>query len=393
MGEWQAVGGCETGWAVPDDENEVVWSGCYEGILDRHDLNTRTSRRVSVWPENPEGWPAGDLRYRFQWTFPIHLSPHDSETVYVGSQHVHRTTDGGQSWDVISPDLSTGLDSLQRTTGGLTPDDASPTYAAVIFALAESPSEAGTIYAGTNDGRLHRTRDGGQSWTDLSDRIPGLPPLSTVSSIEPSPHAPGTVYLAVDAHQIGDFRPLLWVTRDHGDSWSPIVDGIPDGPLSYTHVVREDPVRPGLLYAGTENGLYLSEDQGGTWTRFPGNLPPAPVHWIEVQRRFNDLVVATYGRGFWIADDITPLQRTDLADREGPVLFPPRPAYRWVPRESPFRQPEDPAAGENGPLGATLTYRLPSGASEVTLEIVGADGTRVAILPSPPRSAGVHRVG
>jgi len=196
----------------------------------------------------------------------------------------------------------------------------------------------------------------------------------------------------VDAHQLGDFRPLLWVTRDGGDTWQSIVEGIPDGPLAYTHVLAEDPVRPGLLYVGTENGLYLSDDDGEVWRRFPGNLPPAPVHWVEVQPRFNDLVVATYGRGFWIADDITPLQRTDLADRPGPILFPPRPAYRWVPRESPFSQPGDPAAGQNGPLGATLTYRLPTSASEVRLEIVGQDGNQVAVIGNTPRGAGVHRV-
>jgi photosystem II stability/assembly factor-like uncharacterized protein len=392
VGEWRSVGGCESGWAVPDTVNQVVWSGCYEGILDRHDLSTRTSRRVSVWPDNPEGWPAAPLRYRFQWTFPIHLSPHDPGTVYVGSQHVHRSTDGGQSWQVISPDLSTGLDSLQRKTGGLTPDDASPTYAAVIFALAESSLEPGLLWAGTNDGRLHLTRDGGATWTDVSARLPGLPPLSTISSVEPSRHVPGTAYVAVDAHQLGDFRPHLWVTRDYGESWTRIVNGIPGGPLSFTHVLREDPVRPGLLYAGTENGLYVSLDDGTSWAPFQGNLPPAPVHWIDVQPRFGDLVVATYGRGFWIADDITPLQRLEAVDREGPVLFPPRPAIRWVPTESPFSQPGDPAAGENGPAGATLTYRLPREADDVSIEIVDDRGRVVTRMESLPGAPGIHRV-
>jgi hypothetical protein len=392
VGEWRSVGGCESGWAVPDTVSQVVWSGCYEGILDRHDLATRTSRRVSVWPENPEGWPAEPLRYRFQWTFPIHLSPHDPGTVYVGSQHVHRSRDGGQSWEVISPDLSTGLDSLQRKTGGLTPDDASPTYAAVVFAIAESPLEPGLIWAGTNDGRLHLTRDGGRSWTDVSDRLPGLPPLGTVSSVEPSRHAPGTAYVAVDAHQLGDFRPHLWVTDDYGASWRRIVEGIPQGPLSFTHVLREDPVRPGLLYAGTENGLWVSLDDGGSWSSFQGNLPPAPVHWLEVQPRFNDLVVATYGRGFWIADDITPLQRVEAADRTGPVLFPPRPAWRWVPTESPFSQPDDPAAGDSGPGGALLTFRLPTAAEAVAIEILDEEGTLVTRLSGLPTAAGTHRV-
>ena len=392
VGEWRSVGGCESGWAVPDTVNDVVWSGCYEGILDRHDLATRTSRTVSVWPDNPEGWPAAPLRYRFQWTFPIHLSPHDPGTVYVGSQYVHRSRNGGQSWEVISPDLSTGLDSLLQKTGGLTPDDASPTYAAVLFAIAESPLEPGVIWAGTNDGRLHVTRDDGRNWTDVSDRLPGLPPLSTISSVEPSRHAPGTAYVAVDAHQLGDFRPHLWVTNDHGRSWRRIVDGIPEGPLSFTHVLREDPVRPGLLYAGTENGLWVSLDDGDGWLPFQGNLPPAPVHWLEIQPRFNDLVVATYGRGFWIADDVTPLQRLEAADRDGPVLFPPRAAWRWVSTESPFSQPGDPAAGDNGPSGALITYRLPAAADDVVVEILDQHGGLVARMPDLPGGTGTHRV-
>ncbi|NNK63173.1 MAG: sialidase, partial [Gemmatimonadetes bacterium] len=221
IGAWRSVGGCESGWSVPDTvSNDVVWSGCYEGILDRHTMSNAHSRTVSVWPDNPEGWPADELRYRFQWTFPIAVSPHDPETVYTGSQYVHRTRDGGANWEVISPDLSTGLDSILQKTGGLTPDDASPTYAGVLFALVESPLAPGELWAGTNDGLLHLSRDGGRSWTDLSARLPGLPALSTISSIEPSRHVAGTAYVAVDGHQIGDFRPLLWKTTDWGESWT-----------------------------------------------------------------------------------------------------------------------------------------------------------------------------
>lgn len=393
IGEWRSVGGCESGWAIPDTvSNDVVWSGCYEGILDRHSRSTGHSRTVSVWPDNPEGWPAGELRYRFQWTFPISISPHDPQTVYAGSQHLHRTRDGGQSWQVISPDLSTGLDSLLVKSGGLTPDDASPTYAAVLFAVAESPLTPGEIWAGTNDGKLHVTRDAGASWNDLSDAVPGLPPLSTISSIEPSRHVAGTAYLAVDAHQIGDFRPLLWKTTDWGASWTPITNGIPEGPLSYTHVLREDPQRPGLLYAGTENGLYGSFDDGATWMSLRSNLPPAPVHWLTVQTHFNDLVVATYGRGFWIADDITPLQQLTPEIAAAPShLFAPRPAYRFLRKESAFTQPGDPAAGDNPPSGASLSYWLGPDARSVSIEILDGSGEVVAEVNGGRRVAGLNR--
>ncbi len=393
IGEWRSVGGCESGWAVPDTvSNDVVWSGCYEGILDRHRISTGHSRTVTVWPDNPEGWPAGELRYRFQWTFPTAISPHDPNTVYTGSQHLHRTTDGGQSWQVISPDLSTGTDSLLQKTGGLTPDDASPTYAAVLFAIAESPLAPGEIWAGTNDGKLHVTRDGGATWTDLSANVPGLPRFSTISSIEPSRHVPGTAYLAVDAHQLGDFRPLLWKTDDHGATWTPIVDGIAPGPLSFTHVLREDPRRPGLLYAGTENGLFVSFDDGASWGPLQTNLPPAPVHWLTIQTHFNDLVVATYGRGFWIADDVTPLQQlTPEIVASDVTLFAPRPAYRFLRRESAFTQPGDPAAGDNPPSGASLSYWLGPDARDVRLEIVDAGGQVVARVNTPGPRAGLNR--
>lgn len=192
IGAWHSVGGCESGYSVPDPvDDNIVWSGCYEGILERYDRRTGHARNVSVWPDNPESWPAGSLRHRFQWTFPIAVSPHDHSKVYVGSQHVHQTTDGGHSWTVISPDLTTNDKTKQEKTGGLTPDDAGPTYAAVLFAIAESPVEAGVIWAGSNDGLVQITRDGGQTWTDVTSNIPDLPPWGTVSNIEPSRYEAG----------------------------------------------------------------------------------------------------------------------------------------------------------------------------------------------------------
>ena len=383
IGMFQTVGGCESGFAVPDPEDPgVVWSGCYEGILDRHDMKTGHSRTVSVWPDNPEGWPAGELRYRFQWTFPVHISPHDHNTVYAGSQHVHRTTNGGQSWDVISPDLTTNDKTKQEKTGGLTPDDASPTYAAVLFAIAESPLQAGLIWAGSNDGLVHVTRDGGDNWENVTANLPDLPEWGTISNIEPSPHDAGTAYLSVDFHQIGGNEPYIYKTSDYGASWEMIADGIPSSTHSYVHVVREDPTRPGLLYAGTENAIYVSLDDGVSWSPLQTNLPHAPVHWLEIQPDFNDLVVATYGRGFWILDDITPIQQLDTDVVATDLhLFTPRPAYRFLSRASAQSASGDEAAGTNPDYGASVhLYGGPDASGSAQIEVLDASGATVRTL-------------
>ena len=246
-GLWHPVGGFESGVAVPDPvDNNIVWSGNYDGMLDRFDLRTKQSRAVTVWPESLEGWEPAAVKYRFQWTFPICISPHDHNRVYVGSQFVHMTTNGGQSWEIISPDLSTNDKTKQQRTGGITPDDASPLYGCTLFAIAESPLENGQIWAGTNDGLLHVTRDRGKTWTNVTKNIPGLPEWGTISNIEPSRHSAGTVYITVDLHQVNDRDPYVYKTTDYGKTWKNISAGIPKTPLSYAHCVREDPTRPGL---------------------------------------------------------------------------------------------------------------------------------------------------
>jgi len=395
IGEWHSVGGCESGFAIPDPvDNNIVWSGCYEGILDRYDLRTGQARTVSVWPDNPEGWPAADLRYRFQWTFPIAISPHDHNRVYVGSQHVHQTTDGGHSWTVISPDLTTNDKSLQQKTGGLTPDDASPTYAAVLFAISESPVEEGLIWTGSNDGLVQITRDGGESWTNVTENIPDLPPLGTVSNIEPSRYEAGTAYLSVDFHQVNNTDPYAYKTTDYGQTWSFIGGDIPKSIFSYVHVIREDPVRPGLLYLGTENSLFVSFNDGEAWVPLQTNLPHAPVHWLTIQEHFNDLVVATYGRGFWILDDITPLQQlSDEVLSSTGHLFEPRPAYRFRGKEGRVSQPEDPGAGQNPESGASIHYYLGEDiAGDVSLEILDGSGEVVNRVDGVSDVPGLHRV-
>ena len=397
IGMMHSIGGCESGFAVPDPvDSHIVWSGCYDSILERYDRRTGHSRNVSVWPDNPEGWPAADVKFRFQWTFPIAISPHDHERVYVGSQHVHRTTDGGDSWTVISPDLTTDDESRQRKTGGLTPDDTSPTYAAVLFAIAESPLEAGVIWAGSNDGLVHVTRDAGETWANVTGAIPDLPPWGTVSNIEPSGHAASTAYISVDLHQVNDTAPYVYKTTDYGATWRSLGADLPRSVFSYVHVVREDPVRAGLLYVGTENGVYVSLDDGAHWASLQTNLPHAPVHWLSIQPHFNDLVVATYGRGFWILDDITPLQQLDDDTLSAEVhLFAPRPAYRFRLKEAPMSQPEDSGAGTNPPYGASLHYALDSEraeAGDVRVEVLDRDGSVIRTLDDPPANAGINRV-
>jgi len=394
IGAWRTVGGCESGFAVPDTvTNDVVWSGCYEGILDRHEISTGITRTVSVWPDNPEGWAAEDVRYRFQWTFPVHISPHDNETVYAGSQHVHRTTDEGHTWEVISPDLTRNDPTKMQKTGGLTTEDVSPTYASVLFAIAESPIESGLIWTGSNDGLVQLTRDNGQSWEDVTPNIPDLPEWGTVSNVEPSRFDAGTAYITVDFHQLGNTDPYVYKTEDYGQSWRSLSVGIPRSVFSYAHVVREDPTRPGLLYLGTENSVFLSYDDGSSWLPLQGDLPHAPAYWLTVQGHFNDLVIGTYGRGFWILDDITALQQmTDAVVASDVHLFEPRPAYRFLGREGVIGQPGDPAAGQNPQGGASLNFYVGDGVSgSASVTFTTMDGEHVRAI-STQANPGLNRV-
>ena len=359
--QWTTTAGCETGWATPDPvDPNVVWGGCYAGVVERWDARTGMSRSVSPWPERTMGANAGQIKLRMNWTFPIAISPHDHDTVYVGSQYVHRTKDGGAHWETISPDLTTNDPSMMGDSGGLTVDNLSVEYAGVVYSIAESPSEKGVIWAGTNDGQVQVTRDGGAHWDNVTRNIPGLPPKGTVASVDPSRHSPGGCYVAVDFHQVGIFDPHLYATTDYGKTWRAIASNIPKSPLSYTHVVREDPFRKGLLYAGTENALYVSFDDGGRWEPLQSKLPHAPVYWLTVQEHFHDLVVGTYGRGFYILDDVTPLEQlTDTVRASAFHFFAPRPAYRFRRNGAqPALAPSGTARGQNPPYGASLSYWL-----------------------------------
>jgi len=396
---WQPVGGGESGWATPDPvDPDVIWSsasgsGSVGGIVERFDLRNNQMRRVEVWPDQTNGSPAADVKYRFVWTFPLTISPHDHKKLYVGSQFVHQTTDDGQSWQVISPDLTTNDKSKQGFSGGLTGDNIGVEYFSVIFAIAESPKEKGLIWVGTNDGLVQMTRDGGKNWTNVTKNLPNLPPWGTISNIEPSRYEAGAAYLTVDFHQVNNRDPFIYKTKDYGKTWKAITNGIPHSMLSYAHCIREDPVRPGLLYVGTENGLYVSYDDGEKWEPLQGNLPHAPVYWMVVQERFNDLVVGTYGRGFWILDDLTPVQQMNQQVRDASAyLFPPRATYRFRPSTQPVTMSDDPSAGQNPAYGAAISYYLksvPSG--DVKIRIEDAKGQTVRTI-NGTKSAGINRI-
>jgi photosystem II stability/assembly factor-like uncharacterized protein len=397
-GMWHSVGGGESGWATPDPTDpNIVWStasgsGNVGGIVVRFEENRRQFRNVEVWPHQSNG-PAEGVRYRFVWDAPLHISPHDHNTIYVGSQHVHRTQDGGQSWQVISPDLTLNDRSRMGSSGGLTGDNIGVEYAGVVFGIAESPLEKGTIWVGTNDGQVQLTRDNGATWTNLTRNLPLLPVWGSVRSIAPSRYDAGTAFLTVDAHQENNRDPWVYRTTDYGRTWRLIVNGIPKSMLSYAKVIHEDPVRRGLLYVGTENAIYVSFNSGDSWLPLQTNLPHAPVSGIMVQQHFNDLVISTYGRGFWILDDITPLQQATDEILAKPVhLFTPRAAYRFRPITAPSTTYDDPTVGTDPEYGASINYHLAAPARAVPAIAILDAGGQVIRSMTGPNTAGINRV-
>ncbi len=364
---WFSIGGCETGpIALHPDRPEIIYAGCYGGTISRHDRTTNDTRNVMVYPQLQLGQAAGDLRERFQWVSPIEVSPHDPDVVYHASQRVHRSADGGMTWTPISPDLTTNERLYQGPGGGpITREGTGVEVFTTVFALTPSPHERGTLWAGTDDGRLHLTRDEGTTWADVTPRA--LPDLGTVNSIEVSPHNPAEAFVAVHRYRMDDFAPYLFHTTDYGRSWNRLDGGLPeDHPV---RVVREDPDRAGLLYAGTEYGMFISFDKGKTWQPFQRNLPVTPITDLQVHRQ--DLVVATQGRSFWIVDDLTPLHQLGEAVAEADVhLFAPRAAHRVSPSSGRGELwPDGP------PAGAVLQYYLAEKPTEtVVLEILNTQG-------------------
>jgi photosystem II stability/assembly factor-like uncharacterized protein len=379
-GDWYTVGGGEAGHAVadPSDPN-VVYAGEYFGILTRYDHRTRQARNVAAWPDNPSGHGASFPRYRFQWTAPIAVSPHDPRTVYHGGNVLFRTRDGGSTWAPISGDLTRDDKSKQRWSGGpITGDNTGTEYYDTIFAVAESPREKGVLWVGSDDGLVNVTRDGGGTWTNVTANVPGLPEWGTVAAIEPSPFDPAVAYLVVDAHRLDDPRPYLWKTTDYGRSWRSVAGALPsDGSL---HVVREDPKRKGLLFVGTEKGVSFSPDDGASWKELRLNLPTVAVHDLAVKE--DDLVVGTHGRSIWILDDLTPLREWSKdVETEAVHLFTARPATRWRYHGPVSLQVKGP--GQNPPVGAILTYWLKQEPKDhLRLDILDETGTVVRTLTS-----------
>lgn len=394
VGHWQGVGGCESGFAIPDTAGaNEVWSGCYDGGLEVFDPATGHVRNVRVWPEAAYGWRPADLRYRWHWTFPVVISPHDNNTVYVGSQHVHRTRDRGASWDVVSPDLTLNDKTKQQDSGGMTTDNLMTFDGSVLYALAESPAQQGVLWAGSNDGQIHVSRDGGETWTNVTTNLPELPGYGQFSNIEPSRFDAGTAYAAVDFHQMGDFAPYIYRTADFGATWRRIDAGIERSPSSFVHVVREDPVRRGMLFAGTDNAVWFTLDDGAHWMSLRNGMPAAPVYWLTVQPRFHDLVVGTYGRGFWIMDNITGLRALDagLMARRATVIDP-LPAYRFQPIQGLKSTPSH-VTGQNPRYGAAIDVWLSAGAAgPLHVEVSDPASGEVVRTLEQRGGAGLNRV-
>ena len=343
FGGWQrdlySVGGCECGYiAVHPEDPDIVYAGCYGGYMSIYDHDLGERREISIWPENPMGAGADVLEHRFQWTFPIVLSPHDPETVYVGGERVFRSTDRGSSWQAISEDLTTNDKSKQRSSGGpITKDNTSVEYYCTVFTIAESPVERGVIWAGTDDGLIHVSSDAGEGWTDVTPGEMGDWPM--ISLIEASPHDADTAYAAVNRYKMDDFAPYIYRTRDRGQSWELVVDGIDDG--VFVRSIREDPEVAGLLYAATETGMWYSKDAGDSWESLQLELPRVPVTDIAVKG--DDLVISTQGRSFWILDDLAVLrQMQDAPKTDEIVLMSPEPSYRerWDSSRVHFYLPE-----------------------------------------------------
>jgi len=371
------LGGCESGFTIPDlaDPN-IVWATCYGNKVTRYDHRTKTARSVAPWMITLDS-PPQDSKYRCHWTAPLAIDPFDHNNVYYGCNVIFKTTNGGQSWQVISPDLSTQDPARIVSSGGIVGDNLGQFAPEVIFAIATSDVEKGLIWAGTNDGKIWYTKDGGAKWNDVSKNVAGMPSWGAVSKIEPSHFNGGTAYIAVDAHLMDSREPYIFKTIDYGATWKR-VNGDLTGkhPLSYVKAVAENPNKQGMLFAGTGHGFYYSMDDGVHWTEVSTGLPRAPVSWVVVQKAFHDVVVSTYGRGIYVLDDITPLEQDTAATRDAAMhLFTPRQAYRWTQRGRTLI---------NFSLKAT-----PRGQAEV--QVLDADGKVVRDLRATA-NAGLNRV-
>ncbi|MCP9746005.1 VPS10 domain-containing protein [Lacihabitans sp. CS3-21] len=356
--DWYSVAGGESGYIAIDPKNsKITYGGSYDGYLTKQNAENGQEQNIMVYPENNMGHTSAEKKFRFQWTYPIIFSPHDNTRLYCTSQYVHVTHDEGHSWEIISPDLTRNDPKTTGATGGpITLDQTGAEIYATIFTLAESKLEKGNIWAGSDDGYLHVTRDNGKNWTNITLPTSQLGDFALMSMIHTSDFEKGKAYLAATRYMFGDRTPYLFKTSDYGKTWTSISKGIPSD--EYTRVVREDPNKPGLLYAGTERGIYVSFDDGASWNPLNLNMPISPIRDLQIHDREKDLVVATHGLSFWILDDVTPLHQIKdgmaLADQH---LFKPRHAYRMEGGDGGRRgTPLD--EGKNAANGVLVNYYL-----------------------------------
>jgi photosystem II stability/assembly factor-like uncharacterized protein len=389
--DWYDVGGGEAGYIAPDPRDpEVVYAADYQGNITRYDRHIGQVKAITEQPELSDAYGAANLEHRFQWTAPVLISPHDPNTLYHAGERLFETTDGGVHWEAISPDLTRNDKSKQKVSGGdITLDDSGTEYYDTIFAVAESPITKGLIWVGTDDGLVQLTQDGGKTWTNITPK--DIADWSRISQVDASRHDAGTAYVAVDRHQFDDLHPYIYKTSDYGKTWTKLTAGIPDN--VFVRAVREDPKKRGLLYAGTENGVFVSFNDGAKWQALKLNLPTTPVHDLVVKN--DDLVLATHGRSFWILDDITPLrQYSDEITKKDVFLYTPETAYRIQAGASGEVTPSR-RTGQNPPTGAVIDYFLkdaPKNDVETKIEILDASGSVVrkyssgeyASLEEPP---------
>lgn len=373
--DWHEVGGGESGWIAPDPTNsEFVYAGSYDGLLTRYDNRTGGLRDVTAWPDNPMGSGDEVMKYRFQWSWPLLFSPHDPKLLYAGANVLLGTRDEGQHWEVMSPDLTRDDKSKQGPSGGpITKDNTAVEYYDTIFTIDESPITKGLIWVGSDDGLIHVTRDGGKNWENVTPK--GFPDFIRVNCIAASPFDPGTAYVAATMYLSDDYRPFLYKTTDYGKTWTKIVSGIPAD--DFTRTIRPDPNSKGLLFAGTEAHLYISYNDGESWLPFQLNLPNVPITDITFQKRDDDLVIATQGRGFYVLGDL-PLVRAlapGTAAESATRLFRPKDAYRYSGGGG-YRTPPD--QGANPPSGVVVYYTLKGKpASEIKLRVLDGSGKLV----------------
>jgi hypothetical protein len=393
LSNWQNTGGCEDAFAVPDPTNpDVVWSGCDNGRIVRMDYKTGMARDVSPWPITSYGWAPADMKYRWDWITPLAISPHDHNRVYAGAQVLFMTADGGQSWKVISPDLTTNTKSHQQNSGGISADNLTTFDGGTVYAIAESPAKAGVIWTGSDDGQVNVTQDLGAHWTNVTKNIPNLPPWGTVWSVAPSKFDAASAYVVINLQHQGDYDARVYKTTDYGATWKLISAGVPKGVNSNAHIIVEDPVRRGMLYLGTDNALYVTWDDGGHWTHIRNSLPPAPIYWMQVQPTFNDLVIGTHGRGVFVLDDVSSLRGWDTAQAEDFHLFKPRAAYRFRSTNDGREGDVDPhVVGENAPYGADIDFSLKSATPNVQVSIVGPNNAAIRTLTVAGQT-GLNRV-